>query len=380
MLPLNGSSSIQPLPSADGVSNGVLKILLVDDEPNTVQLVRRILQADGHEVFEAFDGEQAIEMFHKHHPDLLLLDAVIPRIDGLTVLSEIRKQDKTTGVIMFSALTSELLVLQAMQGGADDFVNKPFTLKTLRMHIRRVIDKVHLRQQNALLQQQLVEANDKLRHYMAAPLADSIIANPFRPRLGGERQTITVLFIDICNFSSIVQSHSADDVLKFLNDYFAFASDAIVQNGGLVDKIFGDGFMALFNVPTQLPDHATAALRSAIEINRRSLVWNENRRLKFLPRFGIHTGEAIVGNIGSANHMNFTAIGDTVNLAKRLEEAADPGEIIVSDESFNLLDAPSLNLSVYYIEQLESVYLKGRQNPVSLHRISVEPREDSEST
>lgn len=360
-----------PKSSGDSVANGAYKILLVDDEPNTVQLVRRILQADGHDVYEAFDGAQALEMFNRVHPDLILLDAVIPRMDGLTVLSEVRKHDKTTGVIMFSALTSELLALQAMQGGADDFVNKPFTLKTLRMHIRRVLDKVYLRQQNDLLKKQLLEANEKLRHYMPSPLIQTLMASPSLPRLGGERHTVTVLFLDICGFSTISQKLPPDEVLRVLNDYFAFVSEAVVNHGGMVDKIMGDGFMALFNVPVEHAEHASAAVMAALSIKKRSEEWNRFHRPLLNPRIGIHTGEAVVGNIGTPQHMNYTAIGDTVNMAKRLEENATEGEIWISGETYKYIDAGLLDLEQGCIERLESVIMKGSAKPLDIYKVLI---------
>lgn len=369
MVSLNGSSPLSSAVIDNNSANGAYKILLVDDEPNTVQLVRRILQADGHDVYEAFDGEQALEMFGRVHPDLVLLDAVIPKMDGLTVLSEIRKHDKTTGVVMFSALTSELLALQAMQGGADDFVNKPFTLKTLRMHIRRVLDKVYLRQQNDILKQQLVEANEKLRHYMPSPLVKSLMASPSLPRLGGERHMVTVLFLDICGFSTISQKLPPDEVLRVLNDYFAFVNTAVVQHGGMVDKIMGDGFMALFNVPVEHPQHACAAVLAALLIKKSSDKWNLTNRPTLYPRIGIHTGEAVVGNIGTPQHMNYTAIGDTVNLAKRLEENASEGEIWISGETYKCVDASALHVENGHIERMESVVMKGSAKPLDVYRI-----------
>lgn len=355
--------------SDERVGNGAYKILLVDDEPNTVQLVRRILQADGHDVYEAFDGEQALEMFVRVRPDLILLDAVIPKMDGLTVLSEIRKHDKTTGIIMFSALTSELLALQAMQGGADDFVNKPFTLKTLRMHIRRVLDKVYLRQQNDILKQQLMEANEKLRHYMPSPLIQSLMASPSLPRLGGERHIVTVLFLDICGFSTMSQKLPPDEVLRVLNEYFAFVSTSVVNHGGMVDKIMGDGFMALFNVPVPHPDHANAAILAALSIKERSAEWNKSNHPVLYPRVGIHTGEAVVGNIGTPQHMNYTAIGDTVNIAKRLEENAEEGEIWISGDTYRHLHDSLPDLTIENVERMESVIMKGSAKPLDIYKV-----------
>jgi len=346
-----------------------LRILLVDDELNTVQLVRKILQADGHTVYEASDGLQAIEVFEATYPDLVLLDVVIPKLDGLGVLQEIRRRDRMAGVIMISALTSEQLAVKSMQGGADDYISKPFTLKTIRLHIRQVADKVQLRRHNAMLQEQLIAANEKLRHYMAAPLIETLMASPTLPILGGERQTVTILFVDFCNFSSLAHRMPPDEVLRILNEYFALLTTSIFENGGFLDKIMGDGFMALFNVPVRQADHATMAVRSAISMHARVQHWNKTHAPPMNIRMGIHTGEALVGNIGTPQLMNYTAIGDAVNLAKRLEETSNPGQILLSATTNQLVDTQQLELDASHFVSLGNKNLKGSKSPTEVFHI-----------
>lgn len=349
-----------------------LKILLVDDEPNTVQLVRKILQADGHTVYEAADGLQAIEVFEAAQPDLVLLDVVIPKLDGLGVLQEIRRRDHMAGVIMISALTSEQLAVKSMLGGADDYISKPFTLKTIRMHIRQVADKTQLRRHNAMLQAQLIAANEKLRHYMAAPLIETLMASPTLPSLGGERQTVTILFIDFCRFSSITHNLPPDEVLRILNEYFALLTTAIFEFGGYLDKIMGDGFMALFNVPTRQANHATMAVCSAICMHERVQQWNKTHVPPMNIRVGIHTGEALVGNIGTPQLMNYTAIGDTVNIAKCLEETSDPGQILLSAATHSLLVLDDPQLESSHFASLGRKMLKGANMPTEVFHIVIE--------
>lgn len=335
------------------------KILLVDDEPSTLQLVRKILQADGHKVYEAIDGMQAIEVFEATQPDLVLLDVVIPKIDGLGVLQEIRRRDRLAGVIMVSALTSEQLAVKSMLSGADDYISKPFKLNTIRLHIRQVMDKVHLRRHNASLQDQLLHANEKLRHYMAAPLVETLMASPTLPSLGGERQIVTILFMDFCNFTSTAQNYAPDELLQLLNDYFAELATAIFENGGYMDKIMGDGFMALFNVPSALPDHATMAVRAALQMRRQLIYKNAVHEVPMNIRVGIHTGETVVGNIGTPRLMNYTAIGEAVNFAKRLEESGEPGQILVSTTTRNLLNFQRLDVNAIQISALGPRKFKG---------------------
>jgi class 3 adenylate cyclase len=310
-----------------------LKILLVDDEPATLQLVRRLLQADGHDIYEATDGEQAVQMFDAIRPDLVLLDVVIPKKDGLEVLGELRQRDKMAGIIMVSALTSEQLAVKSMLGGADDYVNKPFRLKAIRLSIRQVMDKVRLRRRNASLQSELIAANQRLRQYMAQPLVETLLSSPLPPQLGGVRETVTVLFLDFAQFTTLSESLPPDDVVQILNEYFAFLPSIVIEHGGFMDKIMGDGFMAIFNAPTTFVDHAQRAVRSAIAMRRAMILRNQNRTPQLSLRIGIHTGEAVVGNIGASVLMNYT-----VNLAKRLEETGEPGQILISADTYCRLE------------------------------------------
>lgn len=343
-----------------------LKILLVDDEPATLQLVRRLLQADGHDIYEAIDGEQAVQMFDAIRPDLVLLDVVIPKKDGLEVLGELRQRDKMAGIIMVSALTSEQLAVKSMLGGADDYVNKPFRLKAIRLSIRQVMDKVRLRRRNASLQNELIAANQRLRQYMAQPLIETLLNSPLPPQLGGVREMVTVLFLDFAQFTTLSESLPPDDVVQILNEYFAFLPNIVIEHGGFMDKIMGDGFMAIFNAPTTYVDHAQRAVRSAIAMRRATILRNQNRTPQLSLRIGIHTGDAVVGNIGASVLMNYTAIGDTVNLAKRLEEAGEPGQILLTADTYCRLEKDFVESERVRFVSLGQRQVKNRKNSVEV--------------
>lgn len=346
-----------------------LRILLVDDEPTTLQLVRRLLQADGHEIFEAIDGEPAIEVFERIRPDLVLLDVVIPKMDGLEVLREIRQRDKMAGVIMVSALSSEQLAVKSMLGGADDYVGKPFRLKAIRMSIRQVMDKVRLRRHNANLQSELIAANQKLRKYMAEPLVHSLLNSPKAPELGGEREVVTVLFLDFANFTPLAEQLVPDDVVRILNDYYALLTSIVTEAGGYLDKIMGDGFMVLFNAPILTLDHAMHAVRSAVSMRRLVVESNRARAHKLSVRIGIHTGEAVVGNIGTSMLMNYTAIGNTVNSAKRIEEICLPDQILISADTCAMLDAEQLAAEGICLHSQGRRQLKGRSIGMEVYAV-----------
>lgn len=352
--------------------NQPLQILIVDDEPGTLQLLQLVLQADGHTIFEAHDGAEAITEFVRIRPDLVLLDILLPKVDGLDVLRAIRAEDAVAGVMVISALSSEQLAVQAMVAGADDYLSKPVSLKTLRLHIRQVLDRVELRRQNAQLHQQLVAANEKLRRYMAAPLLETLLADPNLPTLGGNRQTVTILFVDFCDFTAATRAVPPDEVVRLMNDYFALLTGAVLDNGGYLDKIMGDGFMAIFNMPAPQSDHATQSVRSALEMRRRIQVWNHQAgygvpQMKI--RIGIHTGEAVVGNIGTAHLMNFTAIGHEVNLAKRIEEEAQPGQILLSDSTCALVDVDALGVEPARFVSAGRRQLQGFDHPIELFEV-----------
>lgn len=343
-------------------------VLLVDDEPATLQLLRKILQADGYKIIQAHDGLSALDRVAEFTPDLILLDVVMPQMDGMAVLRQVREKDSVTGVIMVSALSSENLVVQAMLDGADDFVSKPFNLKNVRVRIRQTLEKTRLRQENVRLQQELQLAHDKIRtilsRYMAAPVVERLLASPTLPSLGGERQIATVLFMDFCSFTTFSHSLEPDQVVNTLNDHLAVVTAAIQQEEGTIDKYVGDGVMALFNAPVHQPDHALRAVRAAVAVRDNVVAWGREHQPALNVRVGIHTGETVVGNIGTPELMNYTAIGDSVNLAKRLQEIGAENTICLSDSTAALLPQESVGLRSMGMQTV-----KGRETPVHVYQL-----------
>lgn len=344
-------------------------ILLVDDEPATLQLIRKILQADGYQIIHAQNGLEALDQIAEYAPDLILLDIVMPEMDGMAVLRKVRETDKITGVIMASALSSENLVVQAMLDGADDFVSKPFVLRNVRVRIRQTLEKSRLRQENLRLQHELQMAHDKIHtilgRYMAATVVERLLTSPTLPSLGGERQIATVLFMDFCDFTPLSHKLEPDQLVLILNDHLALVTAAIQSEEGTIDKYVGDGVMALFNAPVAQPDHALRAIRAAAAIRESVMAWGENHQPALNVRIGIHTGETVVGNIGTPELMNYTAIGDTVNLAKRLQESGNDNTIVLSENTAALLPSGAVQLI-----SAGHQTVKGRSTPVGVYRLA----------
>lgn len=213
------------------------------------------------------------------------------------------------------------------------------------------------------------QANTLLDTYVPTPVARHLRAQPERPVAGGKRQRITVLFADLRGFTSYAEGRDPEDVLQLLNRYLGEAAEAIAQCGGTLDKFMGDGFMALFNAPEEQDDHALRAVRAAqlVQQRVRCLRLPDGDELCF--GIGINTGEAVVGNLGASAILNYTAVGDAVNVAKRLQENAAGGQIVLSAETYAALRGQAI------AQPLGPLSLHHRREPVEAYLLrSVEAR------
>src|SRR5205809_4778187 len=194
-----------------------------------------------------------------------------------------------------------------------------------------------------------------------------MLDNPESFKLGGVNQTITVLFADIRGFTRISEHAPPERIVSLLNKYFSAMTDIIFAHGGTLDKYLGDGLMSLFGAPTTTPEDASNALNTAVAMQRRILGINQELRAEGFPEIGVgiglHTGEATVGYIGSERRSEYTAIGDTVNTASRLESNAKGGQILLSDA------AARAATSRYPLKQREPIFVKNRAQPVPLFEV-----------
>ncbi|MFN0084510.1 MAG: adenylate/guanylate cyclase domain-containing protein [Blastocatellia bacterium] len=190
--------------------------------------------------------------------------------------------------------------------------------------------------------QRQAQARSNFERFLPRQVVDQILRSPDAIRLGGERQKITVLFADIRNFTTLSESATPEIVVNLLNRYFSSISEIIFRHGGTLDKYIGDGLMALFGAPYITELDPVQAVRAAVEMQRSMQLFNERLRAESLPEIsigiGINTGPAIVGYIGSETRLDYTAIGDTVNTAARLESLAQAGQIVISENTMQALD------------------------------------------
>jgi class 3 adenylate cyclase len=225
-----------------------------------------------------------------------------------------------------------------------------------RWLLRAFASQLSIGLENARLYRQL---DGLFRQYMARDVATALLADPSQARLGGVVAEVTVLFADLRGFTPFSEQAPPERVVAMLNEYFGRAVPVILANGGSVTQFVGDAVMALFNAPTRQPDHALRAARAALGMQQaieeaavREPGWP-------LFRVGVNTGPALVGNIGSAELRSYTAIGDTVNLAARLEELADAGQVVIGPATYQAI------ADVAVAHRLEQIGLKGKRQPVT---------------
>jgi class 3 adenylate cyclase len=225
-----------------------------------------------------------------------------------------------------------------------------------RWLLRALASQLSIGLENARLYRQL---DGLFRQYMARDVATALLADPSQARLGGEVAEVTVLFADLRGFTPFSEQAPPERVVAMLNEYFGRAVPVILANGGSVTQFVGDAVMALFNAPTRQPDHALRAARAALGVQR--AIEDAAVREPGWPlfRIGVNTGPALVGNIGSAELRSFTAIGDTVNLAARLEELAGTGQVVIGPGTYAAI------AEVAVAHRLEEIEVRGMRRRVT---------------
>ncbi|HEY1014880.1 MAG TPA: adenylate/guanylate cyclase domain-containing protein, partial [Herpetosiphonaceae bacterium] len=227
-------------------------------------------------------------------------------------------------------------------------------METLARQAAIMLDNVRLyEQQNRLLNQ-----------YVTPAFATRLMADPLLSSLGGQRQTVTILFADIKDFTSFAERHQPEALVAILNTYLGIAADAVLECGGTLDKFMGDAVMAIFNAPVEQPDHALRAARAALRLQELIEAYHPLTGGQQLLRFrvGLHSGEAVVGNIGTETLRNYTAIGDAVNTAKRIQEQAAAGQVLCSAAVARQL----ATAATAFVGELE---LKGKAQPEPVYRL-----------
>jgi adenylate cyclase len=327
------------------------KILVVDDTPNNVKLLADVLTVKGYVVSTAASGDEALAMIAAEPPDLVLLDVMMPGLSGYEVCSRVRADPRTSllPVVLITALDPERERIKGIEVGADDFLTKPinqgelFARVRALLHLKALQDEVKaqaeaLRTWNATLEERVIEQIaqidrlGQLRRFFSPNVADAITSVGEQSILVPHRREICYVFLDLRGFTAFTDSVEPEEVQSVLREFHDAMGALVKQFDGTVDRFAGDGILIFFNDPLPIPDPACRAARMALAMqNRFVALRNEWQKLGFELDLGIGIaqGFATLGAFGFEGRWDYTAIGSVVNLAARLCDEAQGGQILI---------------------------------------------------
>jgi class 3 adenylate cyclase len=305
-------------------------ILVVDDEPDLEALVlqkfRRQIR-DGEVAFIfARDGIEALQSIQDHpHVDLVVSDINMPRMDGLSLLQKLQEAEDKKSTIIVSAYGDMSNIRTAMNRGAFDFLTKPIDFGDLEITIDKTIRHVEMMREARRRQAEAERAYASLSRYFSPQIASRLACEGEADGMTVHRREVAIIFTDLTSFTSLVETTPPDVFGALLNEYVGGMTDVVFAHEGTVAKVMGDAIQILFNAPGDQPDYATRAIACAHELD----VWAEAFRQRWkskgvnfgTTRIGVHAGPAWVGNFGGSRFFDYTAYGDTINTAARLEAA-----------------------------------------------------------
>ncbi len=353
------------------------KILAVDDEPDFELLIkqrfRNQIRNDEFAFRFAHHGEEAlIALSAEPDIELMLLDINMPVMDGLTLLNELRERQLEVQSIIVSAYGDMTNLRTAMNRGAFDFVTKPVDLRDLEITVRKALANVaKLRE----MDRQRIAA-ERARHNLSryfSPNIVELLASQDEPLGAGRRETVAVLFADIVAFTQMAELMAPEDVLGMLREFHARMTAQIFASGGTVDQYMGDGMIAVFGAPAASRNDAANALHCAETMLDALEHWNQEREARGEARLdigiGLNYGPVVLGDVGSEHSMSFTAIGDTVNTAARLQVMTRSLKtpLVVADALVQAVRTLSPEIADERIGRLEDqgdYSLRGRASPV----------------
>jgi len=312
----------------------------------------------------AFNGMDALRLAYDKQPNLIILDVNMPGMSGFEVCERLKNDAKTAHipVLMLTALEDVDHRVRGLKSGADDYLIKPFNPREL---MERVRTRLRYKNETDELRKTQEMIRRTFERYVAPSVVDQLLNDPAQVKLGGTLQEVTVMFADLEGFTGISEKTDPEQLLHVLNMYHTMSVGVIRENGGTVDKFIGDGVMALFNTPLRQPDHALRAVRAAWQIRSALDVFCKqfDPMFRMQINFGVHSGMAVVGNVGAPDLMNYTAVGDTVNLAARLQQMSFEGRILISGVTYELVRDYTVT------ECIGTVKVKGRAELVTTYEV-----------
>jgi len=306
------------------------RILVVDDEPDLemliVQRFRRQIRDGSLSFAFAQDGVNALAALTENPDiDMVVSDINMPRMDGLTLLGRLQEREDHLATIIVSAYGDMANIRTAMNRGAFDFITKPIDFADLETTIARTLRNLEITRGYQRRQQEAERARAHLARYFSPSLADSLVGAPEGIDLGPQRRDITSMFTDIASFTTLAEGLEPSIIGPLLNEYLTGMTEIVFDHGGTLVKIIGDALNVLFGAPADQPDHAARAIACSLALDAYaqdfSARWREKGVMVGITRIGICSGSALVGSFGGGRFFDYTAYGDTINIAARLEAA-----------------------------------------------------------
>lgn len=336
------------------------RLLVVDDNKVNRIVLSRSLENQGHIVETAEDGAEGLSKIRTQSFDLVLLDIEMPVMDGFQVLEAcLNDVDlRQIPIIMTSAMDELDAVVKCVELGAEDYLTKPVNPILLRARVNASLEKKRLRDEQRKL----------FRTFAPKEVAEELLRTGFS--LGGKNVVASVLFADIRGFTTIAENQTPSETIDLLNNYFGRMFDAISANQGAVNQMIGDGLVAIFGAPIASEDHREHAVRAALEMRKQLQVFNQQQAAQNKKHLqigiGIASGEMVAGYVGTQTRAAYTCIGDTVNLASRLESHTKVAQksLLIDKNTRDGLPPDIL------VEPLGPVLLKGKNQAVEVFAVT----------
>jgi adenylate cyclase len=342
-------------------------ILVVDDQPQNIELLEAHLVPQGYEIVKAANGEEALGKISDHQIDLILLDVMMPGMNGYEVCRKVKSDSGNAflPIVMLTALDNLEAKIEGLKAGADDFLNKPFQKIELIARVNNLL-KMKFLHDEVELRNHLISS--MLHRYVDGSVIEQILGNPDKySELGGYRKEVAVFFCDVRGFTSLSENMNADELIHLLNAIYKALTGIVFKNKGTFDKYIGDCIMAFWGAPTDIENETVWAVRAALEMQ----VAFEDLKQGWPPELtklgigiGINYGEVVVGNMGTDETMDYTVIGDVVNTAQRVESTAGSGQVLITKSALRRVEGK------IRFRPLEPLHLKGKLLPVEIYEVS----------
>lgn len=376
-----------------------IKILVVDDDPFTVEILCDVLLANGYTIETAKDGAEALEKYRLNQDiSLIVSDMQMPNMSGLDLIKKLRARKMAVPIIILSGSSEIDAAIEAIQKGANDFLLKDANIEeTILLSVKNVLEKKHLQEKNERLIADLAQKNEdlgkqaaalaemnrtleervnekvaeveklnKLTRFFSPHLAEMIISDGTIDPLKSHRREITVVFLDLRGFTTFAENFEPETVMSILHEYHANMGRIILEHEGTLERFTGDGMMIFFNDPVLVENPVERAIRMSLDMRKRFsellVNWHE-QKFDIGLGIGIAQGFATIGAIGFEGRIDYGAIGPVTNLSARLCGAAQSGQILVSKLLLGKAGIP------VEAEPLGEMEFKGFAKPINIHNI-----------